>query len=71
MSDIAPRVFLHTQNEDGDYESICPDCLEIVAAEVLESNLQAAEATHVCNLDTISRLWGGKRFFRSDAGGSD
>jgi hypothetical protein len=65
FDDDAPshRLFQRTQNQDGDFESVCPDCLENVAIEMVENDLQQAERSHVCNLRTISRLWGAKNFF--------
>jgi len=33
------RIFLHNQNENGDIESICPDCLKTVATENFEADL--------------------------------
>jgi hypothetical protein len=56
------RIFLHDQNEDGDFESVCPDCLHTVATESFESDLYHAEFLHICDLETIRRLWGIKNF---------
>ena len=56
------RIFLHNQNEDGDFESVCPDCLKIVATEFFESDLYPSEFVHICDLETIRRMWGTKNF---------
>ena len=70
VPDCARRHFVHSQNEHGDFESVCPDCLECVAIEAVEADLQVVEGNHVCDLATISRLWKTKRCFQGAKDGS-
>jgi hypothetical protein len=60
--DGAKRSFSHKQNEDGDFESVCPDCLNTIGVEALEFDLYHSEDFHVCDLDTVRRLWGIRNF---------
>jgi len=48
--------YVHRQNEDGFYESICPECFRTVSGAVQESELTEAEQIHECS-DFIVRTW--------------
>jgi hypothetical protein len=63
MFDGAHRLFLHQKNEDGEFQSVCPDCLETIAEAAVETDLHVAESIHACDLGTISQQWGAKKFF--------
>lgn len=58
----AKRIFFHRKNEDGEQESLCPDCFQRVAWEVLESDLKHGEELHICRLETLDKLWGPRKF---------
>lgn len=40
--------FLHRQNMDESWDSICLDCLQIVAGEVSEDDFEWFEFGHIC-----------------------
>jgi hypothetical protein len=54
MSAERVAMFPHRQNEDGTYDSICPDCFSTVVRGLhTESQLAEFEDQHACHSD----LW--------------
>jgi hypothetical protein len=52
MSAERMAMFPHRENEDGTFDSICPDCLSTVARGLhAESQLTEFENQHVCHSD--------------------
>jgi hypothetical protein len=60
----AARIFRHRLNLDGDFDSVCPDCLLTISSEPLEINLRALEINHHCDAALLNLLWGQKRFLQ-------
>jgi hypothetical protein len=53
----SPRpVFAHRQNSDGSYDSICGVCFAKVALGKKETDLESAEAAHICRGFNLGRL---------------
>ena len=53
MSTKRLAMFPHRQNEDGTFDSICPDCFSTVARGLrTERQLVAFEEEHVCQIDS-------------------
>ena len=48
MPDKSTR-FLHQQNEDGAFDSICRTCLATVACSLARAELAENQEAHVCN----------------------
>lgn len=48
MNDLS-ITFVHRVNRNGDFESICLHCFELVATQLDEAELAAPEGNHVCS----------------------
>jgi len=49
MSVARKAIFAHRRNEDGSYDSICPNCFLTAACARSEGELKALEKKHVCH----------------------
>jgi hypothetical protein len=45
----SPTPHPHRRNEDGSYDSICPNCFATVAQSRAEGDLAEGEIAHVCD----------------------
>jgi hypothetical protein len=63
MADL-PRIFPHMLNVDGDFDSVCPDCLLTISSEPLEVDLRSPEMNHHCDSNLLHVLWGRNRDFK-------
>jgi hypothetical protein len=55
MSAERMAMFPHRQNEDGTFDSICPDCFSTVARGLhTESQLAEFEDQHACHSDSLA-----------------
>jgi hypothetical protein len=57
------RIFSHRINADGNFDSVCPDCLMTISSQQLEIDLRSPERNHFCDPVLLNLLWGSKRFF--------
>jgi hypothetical protein len=48
--------FIHRENPDGTYDSICLRCFITVDTEHDQDDLLSQEAEHICDEDTIERM---------------
>jgi len=48
MAKLPRPTFPHRRNPDGTFDSICTKCFATVATKTQESDLQDAEAAHIC-----------------------
>jgi hypothetical protein len=60
---VGPRIFAHRVNSDGNFDSVCPDCLLTISSERLEVDLRLEENNHYCDPALLNLLWGRKRYF--------
>ena len=58
------RIFRHRPNDNGDFDSICPDCFLIIASQHVEADLHTAEENHYCDQALLNALWGPKWYFK-------
>jgi hypothetical protein len=54
------RIFSHNRDNEGSFNSVCPDCFKTIATQRLELDLLHYEFDHVCNPDLLRALWGVK-----------
>ena len=50
------KRFVHRENRDGTFDSICPACFDTVATAAREADLAKYEKPHVCDPWTLQRL---------------
>lgn len=49
-------IFVHRQNEDGTFDSICIGCFQTVALGMNEPDLEQLEGEHVCVAEDRARF---------------
>jgi hypothetical protein len=60
MSTERMAMFAHRKNENGTFDSICPDCFSTVVRGLhTESQLAEFEDQHVCHSDLLAERGGG------------
>jgi hypothetical protein len=42
------QEFVHRQNRDGSFDSICTNCFQTVANKKVEAELEQIERDHIC-----------------------
>jgi hypothetical protein len=57
------RNFSHQVDTNGNFDSVCPDCLMTISTQQFEIDLGSPERNHICDPVLLNLLWGKKRFF--------
>lgn len=56
MGPAPPAQFVHRQNRDGTYDSVCKGCCHTVRTSHWEADLDKAEREHKCDPWELARL---------------
>lgn len=61
MASPVPNTFVHRENRDGTWDSICRVCYATVCTSPWEADLDRAEKAHVCDPALLAQWSRGER----------